>query len=368
MSPSTVLTHDHLLYILLDSNLPTGGFVSSSGLESYAKHGFLPLRSYPSTRFHQRSDPAQSPPHPVPPSAKRSTADNVIHFVESEMDNFASTTCPFVCDGWRILDTGVQVPQETLTSGLHAKVQEMLREITTLDRYHESTLLSVVGRRASKAQGVALLTLFTRSLCSITDDVSAGSSEHISGEDGWQGGDHAAKDEQSTELEDDREERRRNGELLSRLVVEEYKRSIRRCTTPGHLAVCWGVIMSALGLDLGTSLHLYLFLHCRSVLSSAVRLNLVGPYASTRLLLSLQGAIDRCVASTLNSTTTSPVNDMIHDNAVSGERDKGDVGINSGWQGWDWTRKAETAPSTTWPLGEILLARHDMQHSRIFNS
>ncbi|EIW67456.1 hypothetical protein TREMEDRAFT_33690 [Tremella mesenterica DSM 1558] len=270
----------HLLYILLDSNLPTGGFVSSSGLESYAKH--------------------------VPPSAKRSTADNVIHFVESEMDNFASTTCPFVCDGWRILDTGVQVPQETLTSGLHTKVQEMLREITTLDRYHESTLLSVVGRRASKAQGVALLTLFTRSLCSITDD------------------------------------RRRNGELLSRLVVEEYKRSIRRCTTPGHLAVCWGVIMSALGLDLGTSLHLYLFLHCRSVLSSAVRLNLVGPYASTRLLLLLQGAIDRCVVSTLNSTTTSPVNDMIHDNA--------------------------TAPSTTWPLGEILLARHDMQHSRIFNS
>lgn len=25
-------------------------------------------------------------------------------------------------------------------------------------------------------------------------------------------------------------------------------------------------------------------------------------------------------------------------------------------------------PATTWPLGEILAARHDLQHSRIFNS
>ena len=25
-------------------------------------------------------------------------------------------------------------------------------------------------------------------------------------------------------------------------------------------------------------------------------------------------------------------------------------------------------PATTWPLGEILAARHDLQHSRVFNS
>jgi urease accessory protein len=25
-------------------------------------------------------------------------------------------------------------------------------------------------------------------------------------------------------------------------------------------------------------------------------------------------------------------------------------------------------PANTWPLGEILVARHDLQHSRIFNS
>jgi urease accessory protein len=29
---------------------------------------------------------------------------------------------------------------------------------------------------------------------------------------------------------------------------------------------------------------------------------------------------------------------------------------------------AEQLPATTWPLGEILSARHDLLHSRIFNS
>jgi urease accessory protein UreF len=35
---------------------------------------------------------------------------------------------------------------------------------------------------------------------------------------------------------------------------------------------------------------------------------------------------------------------------------------------WAWTREAESGPATTWPLGELLMARHDLQHSRIFNS
>jgi urease accessory protein len=35
----------------------------------------------------------------------------------------------------------------------------------------------------------------------------------------------------------------------------------------------------------------------------------------------------------------------------------------------DWERlESDGLPATTWPLGEILGARHDLQHSRIFNS
>jgi hypothetical protein len=35
---------------------------------------------------------------------------------------------------------------------------------------------------------------------------------------------------------------------------------------------------------------------------------------------------------------------------------------------WAWQDEAESGPATTWPLGELLMARHDLQHSRIFNS
>lgn len=83
-------------------------------------------------------------------------------------------------------------------------------------------------------------------------------------------------------------------------------------------------------------MHLHLFLQARAILSSAVRLNLVGPYASQRLLL----------------TDVRPaVTDALQ----------------------DWRRRAdegdeESGPATTWPLGEILAARHDQLHSRIFNS
>ena len=82
-------------------------------------------------------------------------------------------------------------------------------------------------------------------------------------------------------------------------------------------------------------MHLHLFLQARAILSSAVRLNLVGPYASQRLLL----------------TDVRP--------AVTAALDA-------------WRKHAEIVeeggPATTWPLGEILAARHDQLHSRIFNS
>lgn len=35
---------------------------------------------------------------------------------------------------------------------------------------------------------------------------------------------------------------------------------------------------------------------------------------------------------------------------------------------WDWAADVPSAPAVTWPLGELLMCRHDMQHTRIFNS
>jgi hypothetical protein len=78
--------------------------------------------------------------------------------------------------------------------------------------------------------------------------------------------------------------------------------------------------------------HLHLFLHARGILSAGVRLNALGPYAAQQLLAhAVRPLVDAAAAAA------------------------------------DMVKGADDAAGT-WPLGEILAARHDLQHSRIFNS
>lgn len=85
------------------------------------------------------------------------------------------------------------------------------------------------------------------------------------------------------------------------------------------------------------SQYLHLFLHARSLLSAAVRLNVLGPYGAQQLLLhAVRPLIVRELARCRHLRTTPDLD--------------------------------EDGPATTWPLGEILGTRHDLQHSRIFNS
>lgn len=213
----------HLLYILLDPNLPTGGFIASSGLESYAKHGFI---------------------HSSNPSNTK-TAEGVVRFAKAEVENYGATTGGFVRDAWGVMDShlegrswkgkakelggstvhedgrGVQSPDATEAE---LKVEETVRALQDLDAYHESTLLSHVARRSSKAQGVAMLTLYTRGL-SIPSVPGSSFSASASNEN--------------------------TKEARARKVVEGYKRSIRGGKSSGHLAICWGVMTAALALSLG---------------------------------------------------------------------------------------------------------------------
>ncbi|ODN78998.1 hypothetical protein L202_04509 [Cryptococcus amylolentus CBS 6039] len=307
----------HLLYVLLDSNLPTGGFVSSSGLESFAKHGLL------GSSYTYSSDP----PAPGGAPAKKNMMGGLVEFATAEVKNYGSTTGGFVRDAWLAVDRARQIfvskPDES--SEALAKV---LQDVERLDNYHEATLLSHVGRRSSRAQGVAMLTLYARGLSRPTGISEYGDSKE-------------AKEEKVEEL--------------AGQVVDGYKRLVRLGKAPGHLAVCWGVVASALGLGIDRAVHIHLFLHARSLLSSAVRLNLIGPYASSQLLLHpFRKIIDKTV-SDLSASTTG----ILHEGRgeKQGEEDF-----------WAWTEEAERGPQTTWPLGEVLTGRHDLQHSRIFNS
>jgi urease accessory protein len=97
--------------------------------------------------------------------------------------------------------------------------------------------------------------------------------------------------------------------------------------------------------ELERALHLHLFLHARSLLSSAVRLNLIGPYLSSQLLL-------------------HPMREIINAQVAPAY----DASAENDEDPWSWTMPPEVGPATTWPLGELLTGRHDLQHTRIFNS
>jgi urease accessory protein len=78
-------------------------------------------------------------------------------------------------------------------------------------------------------------------------------------------------------------------------------------------------------------------------------MNILGPYAAQQLLLhAVRPVVDDVLASTAH----------IVSGALLDERDPERVDVDEDGR----------LPATTWPLGEILAARHDLLHSRIFNS
>jgi urease accessory protein len=228
----------HLLYILLDSNLPTGGFVSSSGLESYVKHGFLGLPTFSSSTGSDGSDGKKGF------TAVKGIKDvirGVTDFAEAEVGQYAQTTGCFVKDSWRVVNLFLSLPEQDQD----LRVQGVLEKIEKLDEYHEATLLSHVARRASKAQGIAMLTLYGRGLSrpvgfelELERDDSNGDGLEHPGE-----GDEDRQEDERLQI---REEK-------AKKVIDAYKLLVRKGSVPGHLAVCWGVITAALGLALGMS-------------------------------------------------------------------------------------------------------------------
>src|ERR1700683_679061 len=92
--------------LLTDSNLPTGSFVASSGLESYLKHGF--------SQSHQ----------------------STINFIQDSLATYAHSALPFVSDAHRIVQQFSQNDAETLDKTLY--------DIKALDELYESMTLNHV--------------------------------------------------------------------------------------------------------------------------------------------------------------------------------------------------------------------------------
>ncbi|KXS16974.1 hypothetical protein M427DRAFT_91374, partial [Gonapodya prolifera JEL478] len=240
-------THTWLLYQLADSALPTGGFIASAGLEAATTSGIV----------------------------KQNDLDSLSRFLASSIHTYAHSTTPYVERAWSIVNRGIggeqselhdelsvdaagerrhsngaqsQSPNGTTTSQEFDPVEELVR----LDRLYEACTSSAVARRASSAQGGAMLMLFSKSFA----DVDTGDRTRTS----------APTRRKLTD------------------IVDAFKLAVRRDESPGHLPVCFGIIARCLDLELANATHLNLFLHTRTLLSSAVRLNLVGPYLAQRVL------------------------------------------------------------------------------------
>lgn len=232
----------HLLYILLDSNLPTGGFIASSGLESWAKHGFLSFDPDPPTSRAngERGRSANASLDEVygrvnaqgrRPADPSGAAAGVTEFAKAEIENYHSTTGGFVSGAWEVVHGYLRSSTSDGKAGATREDREGVNEnheksvlegLLRLDRYHEASMLSHVSRRASKAQGVAMLTLYTKGLSRPPSAASEGSASAAG-----------------------------SGEDRARRLVDVYKLLIRKGTAPGHLAVCWGIMTAALGISIG---------------------------------------------------------------------------------------------------------------------
>jgi urease accessory protein len=314
MGSNDAETEIYILLLLADGNLPTGSFVASSGLESSATHGFFSSSS--------KSQPSSD------------ALNHTTNFVRDSVASYARSAIPFVSDAHRIVENLAAIASAQKVDELTA--ERTIVDIRALDDLYEAMTLNHVAKRASRSQGVALLTLYTRGFLRPADCPPSA--------------DKVGEDREAVFIR----------------FIERYKLLIRKEEMYGHLPICWGLLAAALGLSLGksygivTTVHLnifytersqylHLFLHARSLLSASVRLNAIGPYASQQLLLHAVRPIVE--AELLNSRLLR-------------------TGIRSQTGPTEQTpfNKTTDGPAITWPLAEILASRHDLQHSRIFNS
>ncbi|GAA6054897.1 hypothetical protein JCM3770_004273 [Rhodotorula araucariae] len=311
--PSRDSSLEHYLLLLLsDSNLPTGGFVASSGLESWIQHGNLA------------------------PRAEAQVA--LLAFVAHSLHSYARLNIPLV------RKTHAAVASLDSDSAGDVDVDAVLDAVLAADALCDALTLNHVARRASTAQGVALLTLYERAFA---PDTAAPVKE----------------------------------------LVARYRRAIRAGQGGGtaveggngHMSVAFAVLTAAVGLGLDAATHLFLFLHARSLLSSAVRLNAVGPYVAHRLLLwDVKPLVDAAVAATLSPVSASAPEEPLRLLALAGADEERPKRADDWWDDdpawadvWGYNEDTPTgdgAPVTTWPLGEIIASRHDQLFTRVFNS
>ncbi|KAJ4574531.1 hypothetical protein HRR83_004360 [Exophiala dermatitidis] len=265
--------------LLSDSALPLGSFAYSSGLESFLAHHKQQQQQQQQQSPHERASGQTSG------QTSSQTPLSLFHkFLKLSIQSIAWTNVPYVLAAFR----------DPL-------------DLMDLDNDLDASTPCTVARRASVAQGRALLSVWEKAFASAAahrdpDDDSNFDSEAF-----------AAIEVFAKDLK------------LSAISTSTIKAN-------GHLAPLWGVVSLALGLNLEESAYLFLLNHAKAVVSAAVRASVMGPYMAQTVLASrdLQDLIRRSLETV-------------------------------------WFLQPDDAGQVV-PAMDLWIGRHEMLYSRIFNS
>ncbi|OTA92277.1 hypothetical protein M434DRAFT_74778 [Hypoxylon sp. CO27-5] len=277
--PLSAQSAHHYLLLLSDSALPLGSFAFSSGLESYLAH----------TRRSRSAGPSTST------SAASTSSSSFSSFLPLSLSSYASTTLPFV---------------------LAAHRDPSPDNVAYLDDTLDAAIICTVGRRASVAQGRALLSIWEKSIAASVDpsssslkpyaDLLRSSSTSTFSSTGAGGSGSGGEKDGDSEREPP--------------------------PASAHLAPLFGAVAALCGLSPRQTSYVFMLNHVKALVSAAVRAGLFGPYHAQRILAGSE------VQTYLESTI---------------ER--------------EWDTPVEEAGQSV-PVMDLWIGRHELLYSRIFNS
>ncbi|RYP22387.1 hypothetical protein DL765_001739 [Monosporascus sp. GIB2] len=268
----------HYLLLLSDSALPLGSFAFSSGLESYREH-------------------ARTARSPAPFAS----------FLPLSVSSLAATSLPFALAAHR--DP---------------------RRLAELDDALDAATPCAVARRASVAQGRALLGVWEKSFAPAAAATGA--------RDGGLGsGVGAGDDGELREVLKEFSALLRSGSgpgsgAVAAAAEEDEKEGVQPQQVSAHFAPLFGAVARAVGLTARQAAYVFVLGHVRNLTSAAMRAGVFGPFQAQKILAG--AGAQRLVAAAVDR---------------------------------EWDTPFEDAGQTA-PILDLWVGRHEILYSKIFNS
>ncbi|CAK7271844.1 hypothetical protein SEPCBS57363_004830 [Sporothrix epigloea] len=261
-SPSPYQQRQHFLFLLSDSALPLGSFAFSSGLESFLAHDKAAAGAAASVSLVAAANAL--------PRRLKSGPDAFAAFLPLSVSSYAHASLPFVLAAYDAALTAAQSSPSSQVS--NATNDSFTAALALLDDTYDATIICTVGRRASVAQGRALLSVWERAF--------------------------------SPAL------------IVSPMTdpLRPFARLVRQSSNPppgtlsdasAHMPPLFGAVAASAGLERRQTADVFVLSHIKALLSAAVRANLLGPYQAQRLLAS--GLVQMLATKAVNDTWDVPV-------------------------------------------------------------